>query len=247
MALDFSSSEYGSRTAGIPSLTSAGVTMALWVWTDAAGSFASLFGAGQIGHSTPVMLIGHDNNSPPQYFINSRDDSSNQNVVTDSVGASTGAWHHIAARISQDACEIFTDGGSGGTDSSATLGTMTLDRVTVGATPADLGSIHNGKKAEVAIWERLLADDEIVALAKGWSPLFFRDELHSYLPLFDTTGEDWRNGANLTLAGTPTKYPHPPMIYPGTVFPSYTPAAVAAANPKGPLGMPLHGPFGGPI
>lgn len=24
-------------------------------------------------------------------------------------------------------------------------------------------------------------------------------------------------------------------------------AAAAAANPKGPLGMPLHGPFGGPI
>ena len=23
--------------------------------------------------------------------------------------------------------------------------------------------------------------------------------------------------------------------------------AVVAANPKGPLGMPLHGPFGGPI
>ena len=25
------------------------------------------------------------------------------------------------------------------------------------------------------------------------------------------------------------------------------PAAAAGANPKGPLGMPLHGPFGGPI
>lgn len=60
----------------------------------------------------------------------------------------------------------------------------------------------NGEIGRTAIWNRILEDDEIEALGKGFDPMHFRRDLVLYCP-FDR-GLDEYTGKTLTLTGSPT-------------------------------------------
>lgn len=98
-----------------------------------------------------------------------------------------------------------------------------------------IGNIAGGTRAvnmriaEVGRWNRILSNGEIAALAKGYSPLFFRSGLVAYLPLVRDTN-DWKNGTT-TVSGTAVQV-HPVGIrYPGQVQIS----TVAAVEPPTPV------------
>lgn len=100
--------------------------------------------------------------------------------------------------------------------------------------------------ADCAIWHgALLTADERAVIAAGYSPLFLARKPTSYYPMIREV-TDVIDGQDLTVTGA-TVQDHPPIIYPSTPIIGIPTAAVVAANPKGPLGHPFHGPFAGPI
>ncbi len=155
-----------------------------------------------------------------------------------------GVWASTSSR------QIFHNGTAGTAETSSA--TITENRISVGVSPdsTPFGD-WNGKIAEVAVWTAALGQTEIDALAAGYSPLFIRpDKLLYYRPCVNINADVERMGAASAAetVGNPINYPHPRIIYPSAQilhFPSG--AAPPSATPKGPLGLPLEGVFGGPI
>lgn len=106
----------------------------------------------------------------------------------------------------------------------------------------------DGRLCEWAVWDRILTAAEATSIgASKFSPLFYPNSLIRYSPLI-READDRLDSGTQTLNDTPTVFEHPPIIYPTQVITGFAAAAAAAAaNPKGPLGMPLYGALGGPI
>ncbi len=100
------------------------------------------------------------------------------------------------------------DGGSGVvTDAAATLRIGTRD-------PLD-ATFFAGGLAECALWNRVLTDDELRALGRGFAPSFFPRGRVFYNPI------DGRHSPEINMAGTThgtvtgtTFLDHPPVLYP---------------------------------
>ena len=74
---------------------------------------------------------------------------------------------------------------------------------------------RDGRLAEVAFWNRILTDPEIIALSKGFSPLCFPVGLLFYATLIgrNSPERDIKGGIAGTLTGT-SNIAHPRIIYP---------------------------------
>lgn len=97
--------------------------------------------------------------------------------------------------------------------------------------------IHHmeGRVAEVGIWDVALDDDEIAALASGFSPLFIRPQsLVYYAPLIRDEDEDRVGGLSLTATNTPTVGTHPRVFSPAQLNFDMV-AAAAAGKGEGPF------------
>ncbi len=146
---------------------------------------------------------------------------------------STGVWYHVVMTRRSGTLLFYVDGTSTGfsntdADNGTPSGSFTIatqDRNSDG----NLAWAFNGKMAEVGAWNRALSDAEISALAKGFSPLFFKRELKRYFSLPNENYViDYATGAAVTTAGTPDAFAHPRVIYPYSGFVVPTPSAVAA-------------------
>lgn len=110
------------------------------------------------------------------------------------------------------------------------------------------GDRLNGKFCGSKFWTRSLSDAEIVTETSQLRPVS-TDSLYEFWPIL--IGERTRgiyNNRNFTEAGTLTDEDGPFVPFGGSakIFP-FQGAAAGGANPKGPLGNPFFGPFGGPI
>lgn len=72
----------------------------------------------------------------------------------------------------------------------------------------------NGRVAELGVWDRLMTADERNALAKAFSPLFFRRGLRYYTKLLGRKDIDIVSGKTPTYDGT-TVIEQPRIFYPG--------------------------------
>ena len=111
-------------------------------------------------------------------------------------------------------------------------------------------SASDGDLGDGALWNVTLTEAEIAQLGAGLCPLLVRPAaLAHYWRLVNGTYEDLVGGVNMSTAvGTPSATGHNPIIYPGSaIYLSHEAPAVGGANPKGPLGHPLHGALAGPI
>ena len=103
-----------------------------------------------------------------------------------------------------------TAGLYGASDASASI--------VIGAREAADATYFAGGIAEVALWNRVLSSDELAALGRGFSPLFFPNGRVFYSPV------DGRSSPELNYdgtAGTVTEaayLEHPPVIYPARLF-----------------------------
>lgn len=143
-------------------------------------------------------------------------------------GYSTGTWHHAFGcwqngiySVWQQ--QIWIDGGSSSFHSGR-VPTIVSPKLGLGVLPLALSKVllFNGRLAEVAVWiKNNAADDgseptvpEIVALAKGFSPLTVKPQnLTFYAPLVRAV-QDVRGGRTLTATGSPTVADHCRVIYP---------------------------------
>lgn len=127
-------------------------------------------------------------------------------------------WHHAAATFadSDGNIAVYKDGTDKVTDGSAANPT-TMNDTTLGCRnySGSYEKFHSGGMAEVGIWDAVLTDAEVAALARGVPPWKVRPQsLVAYWPLWgvhdpeiDLSG----NGNNLTLYNGPTRADHAPV------------------------------------
>lgn len=162
-------------------------------------------------------------------------------------------WHHglvVVASSTDRKVWLDADDANKGTNTGI-YNPSGIDSMDIGregdSSPADAWS---GFLAECAIWGAVLDATDAAVLFAGFSPLMVkRQDLRHYYRITGQTALelDLVGDLNMTAVGAGAAAPHPRIIYPHRHQTFITPAAVGAANPKGPLGMPLHGPFAGPV
>lgn len=156
-------------------------------------------------------------------------------VFFDSYGATTvastasgitltnGAWSHLAAvETSNSSHALFVNGPSNKFTTATDVGAHTgIDSFSIAQGPWG-GAFYDGAIAEVGMWNVALTDDEVAALANGYSPLLIRPtSLVQYWPLFGNDSPEldrFKNSNNLTLVNAPTKADHPRIFYPSSAM-----------------------------
>lgn len=136
-------------------------------------------------------------------------------------------WHYytIVYAGTSTAPVIYKDGVSQ-TVITRTSGSGTLqtdDAVLIIGNRSTSGEGWDGGICELAIWNRQLTADEINALGKGFSPLFFRGGM-VFHPDLIRNSNDLIMGSNGTDTNT-TVIPHHKTIYPKSLFSTFVPAS----------------------
>ena len=130
---------------------------------------------------------------------------------------STNTWHHVCGQFTATTLRrVILDGVSVDTDATLVSG-ATADRVSIGRRGDSTPSAYlSGAVAEAAIWNQPLNQPEIVALAKGFSPLMVKPQnLVAYWPLGGFAGSndhDRLGDYDLSALNTPSWRDHPPLI-----------------------------------
>ncbi|KKL56639.1 hypothetical protein LCGC14_2243400 [marine sediment metagenome] len=122
-----------------------------------------------------------------------------------------GEWTHYACRFTGSVMTVFINGVSSGTPITGLSGG--LDNVLGFAFGSDVGAKPiDGKMAEWAMWNRALANNEIVSLANYRPPSRLApNEL--YIPILGTSTEpDWSGQSfAISVNGTPAVFDHVPI------------------------------------
>ena len=134
-------------------------------------------------------------------------------ISTGTPGTST-AWQHIIIQRAVSTYTQYVDGSADGSATNAAVGAIDVGTALYfGArSDEDADRRFGGDMAEWAKWDRVLTADEQAALATGFSPLFFPQELKWYLPMVRPYVEV-REGLTVTNVGSTTGA-HPAIIYP---------------------------------
>jgi len=170
-------------------------------------------------------------------------------------GFTAGQWHHVCGiAYASDSRAVFIDGGSKGTN-VLQVDPAGADRVSIGRAGDFTPSNYlRGCVAEVLFYSVALNDDEVAALAKGYSPLLIRPQsLVAYWPLIRDAGQDRVGGFDLSANGTivanhppVVRYPWVPRIgIPGQLPPEDFPVSASLACSRGVSHVPLAATFGG--
>lgn len=205
-------------------------TLSAWIYPANITTFEVILFIGDKDVDTDLwLLVAEGSTSPDPITFRSRAGGSNADAST-TTGYSVNTWHHACA-VATSATDraAFIDGGSKGTNTTSNSPSG-ADRVAIGANERlTAGAYFNGRIAEAAIWSVALTDAEVVALSKGYSPLFIRPgSLVFYSPLIRDDDRDIIGGLSLTANGTPTIAEHPRTIYPVRSQIITAPAAAAA-------------------
>lgn len=129
--------------------------------------------------------------------------------ISTTTGYTANMWHH-ACSVSASATShaVYLDGGGKGTLTTSRSPTG-LDYFAVGvlrySTSSYFGGSSTFRYAHVAVWNAGLVDDEVAALAAGFSPLCIRPEsLVTYCPLGGRFGRgDYKDIMGLASLSTP--------------------------------------------
>lgn len=249
MARDFDGSNDEINFGDIPILSDAvDFSLSGWLWannTSADHAFIDNYN-GSVG-----CFIYQDNTDggtgrTDTFSVDINGSSGGSRLVCASNSAIANQWQHLfvgSESGSSTGLQAWIDGvedaNSPNSLSSMTDQGKSSDNWFLGETQG-VSRDRDGKIAEVGMWTRILTDPEIIALSKGFSPLFFPDGLEFYAPLFGRLSPepDIVGGTTGTLAGT-AAIEHPPTIYPSSQTYRMGPAAVAAATRR--YSLPLIG------
>jgi len=254
-SLDFTtaSSQYVSRGSFTALQGIQKLTMAAWMRRKATTDYSILgvFKATN-DNSHRLSLYWHPTGSGRLYF---------------GVGNGGGTWGHVAntsAAVWRHIAMVFD--GTGATYADRLKGyvdgvqqTLSFNGIIPTVSSSSIDTLDNrhstaaiypdAQHAHFQAWSRALSDDEIVEIM--WRPGALPDSLEVWSPMINAEDPvpDWSgNGRTLTLTNTPVNSDYGPPVSIGRTRTYFIPAAVVGgANPKGPLGHPLHGPFAGPV
>lgn len=137
-------------------------------------------------------------------------------VALTTIGFTANTWHHACGVFAANNDRaVFIDGGNKGVDATVS-NDAGLDAVSIGRSgDSSPGNYMSGRIAEAAIWDIALADNEVISLAAGVSPLKIRPQnLVSYWKLVRDEDQDIVGGYDITPFNTPSIGPHPAIMYP---------------------------------
>ena len=229
MAFNFNgTTEYYQNSAV---LASPPMTFAAWFNCDQNTGAEGIVATGQPGSTDyHVLQVNGNVGGDP---IRAGSSTGTFRSATSSTGYTVGQWHHGAASFDSSSPyrQVWLDGGSKGTDTSANVAT-TPTVTEIGRRPSGSPVEFNGRIAEVGIWDVVLTDAEVAMLAAGFAPPFVRPEsLVCYVPLdgafIDVKGGNW------TENGTPNHDDsHPRIIRPSAkILPFVAPVGGGSFQP----------------
>jgi hypothetical protein len=238
MARSFNgSSQYLSVSSAL--FSSPPLSISGWVNADDLTNAHTAFCIGHTTNNQPFIILqcsGTVGGDPFRLII--RDNAGNLQTAITTTGYSVSTWHHIlGVWASATSTAIYIDGGSKGTDTDPTLGTLTVNRTAIGVRwTSSLQQYFAGKEAEFGLWDVALTDAEAQVLALGVPPRFVRpSNFVDYWRIMGRTSPeiDQIGGNDMSLTANPPVADHPPMMSRPPVYVG-TPEAAAAA---------LVGPF----
>lgn len=150
----------------------------------------------------------------------------------------TGVYVHCCYSVSDGAQEIYTNGASRATATAAGAPAYTVGANTFIGKHGNGGTNNDmdGDIAELAVWNRVLSDDEVAILgADRFSPAFIPNGLIFYLPMIRDI-KDLKAATSLTINGT-TVSDHPRIIYPSNYNIAPFTAVAAGTSVKDIIGM----------
>jgi len=218
---DDAQSEYLEWSGASPPVSGPPFTLACWARTDTDAADQALMWLGDKDSATSVIgsleLVAVDG---PNRYVCAKSVSGATEGSALIGNYSTNTWHHVCGRFATASFRrVFLDGAGIDTDTTNVVG-ATADRVSIGRRGDSApGAYLSGAVAEAAIWNVALFEPEIVALAKGFSPLQVKPHaLVAYWPLggFAGANDNDRLGVyDLSAVGTPWWTDHPPLVYSG--------------------------------
>jgi len=225
MARDFDGSTDRIDYANIIDWSGSALTFAAWVYFDALAA----------GGTSDYIITAQRSSNASQGAILSNDDSQagaiagwrdwtstfEEDIRWGTGDFTTATWHHAMWTSDSGATvsgmNLYVDGSEPSSSSTTTGGGSqeSIDTdVSVGGRIADDNRNLNGRICEIGMWSRVLSADERAALAKGFSPLFFRRGLEFYTKMIGRKDIDIISGKTPTYDGT-SIIEHPRIIYPG--------------------------------
>jgi hypothetical protein len=235
----------GAATDKIVAATSIAVpanyTFSIWWKPDtlpSASTFADVISLGVAGGADVGFCWDHGSSPPHRGGWMHQDVTANFPVATYATTFTIGVWHHCVGTYDGSSIRAYLNGALDATTGASapnTTGTPVF-RVFGG----DVGyNAPLGAACEAALWNAALNADEIAALAKGFSPAFFRPQsLLAYAPLVRELFES--KGNTLTNTGT-TAGDHPRIIYPSRTIILPTPAVTGVTRSPGAGSIALTG------
>ena len=181
-----------------------------WVFVDAATNGSCILATPYSASRIPIALGISDGSSQTpagRFFCGAYNMTSWFNAIHGSA-VPTLRWVHVMGRISGTNVALYIDGIQAATVATGNAGAAGLAGIRLGMRWDTASSTRwlNGRLAHQAIWNVALTDAEILAMARGASPLQIRTTaLLAYWPLWATAfpeADVAGKGGNLSQVGT---------------------------------------------
>lgn len=176
-------STYGmGNPTGPIDMTGTGLTIATWIRPDVLPAAVGMIVNKAVAGSNDGYGLGHTSAKPIVRVGNGGVQS-----ATGATTITTGVWHHLAGTMSgtgASALRVYLDGNQDGTGSAAAAMPDTAADFNIGGFSGNV-QMFDGRVAETCLWNVALTAAEILALAKGVSPLLVRPKnIVGYWPFY---------------------------------------------------------------
>lgn len=181
--------------ATVKPASSTPISFSAWIYSTDSDANGILSIRGQwnaVGHGIYI--------DDPNAYVYSRDSGG---LAEASKEASANTLYHIAGVVASTTSRICYVDGSPGTEDTDEIDPATAYGTVIGAGSKtgsynNPSSYFNGEIGEPAIWTAALSADEVLALARGVSPLQIQPQNLWYYNSFlgDTSGRDWTAAGN---------------------------------------------------
>jgi hypothetical protein len=145
-------------------------TISMWVkWTGAQdvgfdNSFGAVLGRQRDGvFSSDILNLSSAD--PNTGVVQWRHNAAGPVTIAGNAAVGADTWHHIAVTFDSASSRLFVDGSAQGSGSGGPLRADTVTPLAIGAWTGGGGSYCTATIDDVAIWNRVLRDDEISDLA----------------------------------------------------------------------------------
>lgn len=208
MSVDFDGSSYYYLSAPISTYP---FTFSCWAQKDTANTGVISLVDASVDNQNFLLYFG----SPSYAYFFTQSGASSQQNAGIVIAAGTTIWHFMGA-VARNSTSRSCFSAWTSADSTLNINPTGIDRLCIGARgDATPDFYHDGRIAEVGIWNVDLTDEEMWELHHGFRPPQIRPQnLVFYIPLIRPDARDLIGGSYLTQVGTPSAYAsHPALFY----------------------------------